>query len=482
MALRKILLLVCARLSTSQPCADDNNDCPQWASAGECQRNPDYMNSNCRKSCNVCKAQQEKPKGTEPARPVPKAEEMLRDGSYTLLVGKLKLRKVLHSGTYDLLGAKEWCDKSAACEGYSVHAEKATPLPAGHLRVIFGSSVGSVFEDLEWVTYLKGSGGKCDGGNVCTGGGWSESQVAGYYLRTAELFAEKGAGSAQLVIDQIRYALLSGADREVAYMLRAPIYLQLENIDNCKRDLSAILRSNPDHTAAKTLHRRVKKFTKAENDGAKLEQTRQWADADAKYTTASEVFTPQLITPALRLGLCRTKLKLKKATDAVNWCGKASAASPDDLELIFHFSDAKVLAGEDHGALQLLKTAMHRFPRNGMIHQKVQNLERRIKAKGKVDYYKVLGLARSANAREIKKAYHKLAMKWHPDKNPDDREAAEEKFKKIAKAYEVLGDKDVRRRYDAGEDIDEPQQQRQHHNPFGHGGGGHTFHFQGGGF
>jgi hypothetical protein len=57
------------------------------------------------------------------------------------------------------------------------------------------------------------------------------------------------------VIDQVRYALLSGADREVAYMLRAPVYLQLENIDNCKRDLSAILRSNPDHAAAKTLHR-----------------------------------------------------------------------------------------------------------------------------------------------------------------------------------------------------------------------------------
>ena len=50
----------------------------------------------------------------------------------------------------------------------------------------------------------------------------------------------------------------------------------------------------------------------------------------------------------------------------------------------------------------------------------------------------MLGLTRSASAREVKKAYHKLAKKWHPDKN-EDKEKAETNFKKIARAYEVLG-------------------------------------------
>ncbi|OQX86137.1 molecular chaperone DnaJ [candidate division KSB1 bacterium 4484_87] len=63
------------------------------------------------------------------------------------------------------------------------------------------------------------------------------------------------------------------------------------------------------------------------------------------------------------------------------------------------------------------------------------------------DYYDVLGISRDANETEIKKAYRKLALQYHPDKNPGDKEA-EEKFKEISEAYEVLKDPEKRRRYD----------------------------------
>jgi molecular chaperone DnaJ len=63
------------------------------------------------------------------------------------------------------------------------------------------------------------------------------------------------------------------------------------------------------------------------------------------------------------------------------------------------------------------------------------------------DYYKVLGINRSASAAEIKKAYRKLARKYHPDVNPDNAEA-EQKFKEIQEAYAVLSDADKRRQYD----------------------------------
>ena len=65
----------------------------------------------------------------------------------------------------------------------------------------------------------------------------------------------------------------------------------------------------------------------------------------------------------------------------------------------------------------------------------------------KRDYYEVLGLGQSASAAEIKKSYRKLALKFHPDKNPDD-EVAENKFKEAAEAYEVLSNPQKKQRYD----------------------------------
>jgi len=64
-----------------------------------------------------------------------------------------------------------------------------------------------------------------------------------------------------------------------------------------------------------------------------------------------------------------------------------------------------------------------------------------------MDYYKTLGVPKGANQEEIKKAYRKLAVKYHPDKNAGDK-AAEEKFKKISEAYAVLSDKEKRQQYD----------------------------------
>ena len=65
----------------------------------------------------------------------------------------------------------------------------------------------------------------------------------------------------------------------------------------------------------------------------------------------------------------------------------------------------------------------------------------------KEDYYKILGLDKNASDSEIKKAYRKCAIKYHPDKNPGDKKA-EEKFKEAAEAYEVLGNPEKRSKYD----------------------------------
>ncbi|CAE8593385.1 unnamed protein product, partial [Polarella glacialis] len=64
------------------------------------------------------------------------------------------------------------------------------------------------------------------------------------------------------------------------------------------------------------------------------------------------------------------------------------------------------------------------------------------------DYYRMLGVGRGASPQQIKKAYRKLSLKWHPDKNPDKKEAAQKKFMEISTAYEVLSDPKTKAKYD----------------------------------
>lgn len=64
------------------------------------------------------------------------------------------------------------------------------------------------------------------------------------------------------------------------------------------------------------------------------------------------------------------------------------------------------------------------------------------------DYYEILEIDKNASDADIKKAYRKLAIKWHPDKNPDNREMAVEMFKKVGEAYSVLSDANKRVIYD----------------------------------
>jgi len=99
-----------------------------------------------------------------------------------------------------------------------------------------------------------------------------------------------------------------------------------------------------------------------------------------------------------------------------------------------------------------------------------------------IDYYKVLGVDKNASEKEIKKAYRKLARKYHPDLNPDDKEA-QRKFQQVNEAHEVLSDPEKRQKYDKygkdwqhAEEFEKARQQQQQQQRGSFGGGG----FQGG--
>lgn len=99
-------------------------------------------------------------------------------------------------------------------------------------------------------------------------------------------------------------------------------------------------------------------------------------------------------------------------------------------------------------------------------------------AVGYKDYYQVLGVPKTASEKEIKAAYRKLARTWHPDANPDKQKEAEEKFKEIQEAYEVLSDPEKRRKYDAlGSDWQQAERQAEQERRYRSAHPGPTFDF-----
>jgi len=110
------------------------------------------------------------------------------------------------------------------------------------------------------------------------------------------------------------------------------------------------------------------------------------------------------------------------------------------IEELHHWLDAA--DGDLEAAITLILENQGHSPEDDMEFEDIQP------EADMVDYYKVLELSRGCSAAELKKAYRRLALKWHPDKNPDNQEDATKRFKEINEAYEVLSDEKKRKIYD----------------------------------
>lgn len=115
------------------------------------------------------------------------------------------------------------------------------------------------------------------------------------------------------------------------------------------------------------------------------------------------------------------------------------------------------------------------------IHEKLTKAQRLLKQSQQKDYYKILDVPRSASERDIKKAFRKQALLWHPDTYRGELtpEEVEKRMAGLNEAYEVLSDPELKARFDNGDDPNDPQSQQ---NPFGQGFAGNPFfQFQQGG-
>lgn len=266
-----------------------------------------------------------------------------------------------------------------------------------------------------------------------------------------------------------------------AYELRGSAYFRLGEHETAVEHYRGGLKLDPEHKGCKSSHKFVKSILKKEkrgDDAAKsgnhkgaIDYWEQAIAIDPSHRAFARPTLLKIVKAHSKLGQFKTAIKI--AQEHVD--------EETTLDGLLALGDALIEADEFQKAVNTFQQAADFEPndREQECRERLRKAQIALKQSKEKNYYKILGVSRNADKKQIKKAYRELALKWHPDK-AEDKELAEKKFQDISEAYEVLSDEETRGKYDRGEEVFENQ---------GNGGGGHhgfpeqmfRHHFQGGG-
>ncbi|XP_063634126.1 dnaJ homolog subfamily C member 3 [Cydia splendana] len=269
-------------------------------------------------------------------------------------------------------------------------------------------------------------------------------------------------------------------DSTDGYYRLATLLYQLGHVSDALKEVRECLKLDPEHKKCFPLYKKIKKVDKLLLDCEEQSEARDYvkcmSSAEKVLKIEDEV---SLVVFEAKRWLCSCATKEEQYTEALGHCAAALAIKPD-ARVLCDRADAMLGLDMFDDAIHMYKEALELdegFQRAKDGLSRAQKLQKQSEQR---DYYKILGVKRTANKQEITKAYRKAAQKWHPDNyQGDEKKVAEKKFIDIAAAKEVLTDPEKRAQFDAGVDPLDPESQRG-------GGGGGPFnnpfhHFQQGG-
>jgi len=299
-------------------------------------------------------------------------------------------------------------------------------------------------------------------------------------LRELRAEAYLGLGNVVHAISDIRSVTKLTSDNTAGYYKLASLHYQIGEADESLNEIRECLKLDPEHKDCFPLYKKLKKVVKFLVKAKEAREQQNWEECvDAAGKVLKNEPTVTMIRFHGHDRLCHCQKEAGRSSESRKACGEALRIQ-DEPRLYCDRAEAYLQEDMFDEALNDFRAALEKdedFTRAKEGIAKTQKLQ---KQAGKRDYYKILGVKRSATKKDINKAYKALAVKWHPDKfqDEDEKKAAEKKFMDIAAAKEVLTDQEMRAKYDAGEDPLDPEGGQGDH-PFRRGGG-QQFHFPGG--
>ncbi|KAH7354312.1 small glutamine-rich tetratricopeptide repeat-containing protein A [Plectosphaerella cucumerina] len=271
--------------------------------------------------------------------------------------------------------------------------------------------------------------------------GYGASKPRKWQLMRGAAYLKMGTANALGEAQNIAMSLLrnNNQDPEALVLRGRALYCQGEN-EKAVSHFRKALSCDPDFRDAVKWLKTVQKLERTKEEGNAEYKAGRWQAAIDKYTTALEIDPTNRGTNSKILqnrALCRTKLKEYDA--AIADCDRAIALDPSYMKARKTKANALGSAGQWEDSVREWKSIQELDPEDRTIPKEVRRAELELKKSQRKDYYKILGVEKDADDGQIKKAYRKLAIIHHPDKNPND-EAAEARFKDIGEAYETLSD------------------------------------------
>lgn len=297
--------------------------------------------------------------------------------------------------------------------------------------------------------------------------GYGAPKPRKWQLMRGEAYLKMGTANALGEAQNISMSLLrhNSQDPEALVLRGRALYCQGEN-DKAVSHFRKAISCDPDMRDAVKWLRIVQKLERMKEEGNKEYKAGRWQSAIERYTAALEIDPTNKGTNSKILqnrALCRTKTK--EYDSAILDCEQAIKLDPTYTKARKTKANALGAAERWEDAVKEWKSIQELEPEDRNIAKEVRKAELELKKSQRKDYYKILGIEKNADDQQIKKAYRKLAIVHHPDKNPNDEQAAE-RFKDVGEAYETLSDPQKRARYDNGDDLMDMSDM------FGGGGGG----------
>jgi len=264
------------------------------------------------------------------------------------------------------------------------------------------------------------------------------------------------------------------------YRLSVLLY-QLGHASDALKEIRECLKLDPEHKDCFPFYKKLKKVEKALSSAQESLEEKAYEDciSSAERTLKHEDEIPMILFSAKQLS-CTCHVKTGEHVKAVDMCGQALDLHKDPSVLCDRaeaYLETEMYDDAIHDYQQALEIDEHlQRARDG-----IETVKMRQKQAERRDYYKILGVPRTATKQQIIKAYRKMAQKWHPDSyQGDQKKMAEKKFIDVAAAKEVLTDPEKRKQFDMGEDPLDPEANQgfRGQNPFHHFQHGSPFQFK----